>query len=206
MQINFLEIQNFRKLKSVRIDLAENTTVFVGANNSGKTSAMVALGHFLVDQNRFTTNDFTLSNWGAINKIGTRWENFANKPDLNEPNIREWTDVLPSIDIWLNVPPEKIHYVSHLIPTLQWEGGILGIRLRFEPKKIEPFFKEYIQTRTAAKQTVESAKKLKDEEYTLSLWPISMSEFLSRKLNTHFTVRAYTLDPTKLNKPKYGVA
>ena len=29
-----------------------NTTVFVGANNSGKTSAMVALRHFLVDRTR----------------------------------------------------------------------------------------------------------------------------------------------------------
>ena len=70
MQIQFIEIQNFRKLKSIRIDLDKKTTVFVGANNSGKTSAMVALGHFLIDNSRFTTNDFTLSNWKEINKIG----------------------------------------------------------------------------------------------------------------------------------------
>ncbi|MDB5038093.1 MAG: hypothetical protein JWQ35_1621 [Bacteriovoracaceae bacterium] len=52
MRINFIEIQNFRKLKSVHVELDDETTLFVGANNSGKTSAMLALGHFLVDQKR----------------------------------------------------------------------------------------------------------------------------------------------------------
>ena len=74
MQIHFVEIQNFRKLKSVHVDLAKKTTLFVGANNSGKTSTMIALSRFLVHQNRFTTNDFTLSNWTRINKIGIAWE------------------------------------------------------------------------------------------------------------------------------------
>ena len=59
MQIKFVEIQNFRKLKSVRIELAEETTLFVGANNSAKTSAMLALRYFLVDHNFFCINDFT---------------------------------------------------------------------------------------------------------------------------------------------------
>lgn len=36
MYIEHVEIGNFRKLQSVRVDFAEATTVFVGANNSGK--------------------------------------------------------------------------------------------------------------------------------------------------------------------------
>jgi len=44
MRIAFVEIANFRKLLSVRVDLHERQTLFVGANNSGKTSAMLALG------------------------------------------------------------------------------------------------------------------------------------------------------------------
>nr|WP_320110095.1 AAA family ATPase [Pseudomonas sp. B21-053] len=43
MQIQHLEIANFRKLLSVRIDLAAETTLLVVANNSGKSSAMLAL-------------------------------------------------------------------------------------------------------------------------------------------------------------------
>jgi predicted ATP-dependent endonuclease of OLD family len=52
MQIDFVEIQNFRKLKSIHVDLAKKTTLFVGANNSGKTSTMIALSRFLADQGR----------------------------------------------------------------------------------------------------------------------------------------------------------
>jgi predicted ATP-dependent endonuclease of OLD family len=46
MHIQHIEVGNFRKLKAVRIDFSETNTVFVGANNSGKTSAMVALRRF----------------------------------------------------------------------------------------------------------------------------------------------------------------
>ena len=72
MLISFVEIQNFRRLKSIRIDFSDAETLFVGANNSGKTSAMEALSHFLLDQ-RFSTKEFTLSNWQHINKIGAEW-------------------------------------------------------------------------------------------------------------------------------------
>ncbi|MBF0622567.1 MAG: AAA family ATPase, partial [Magnetococcales bacterium] len=61
MRISYVEIQNFRRLKSVRIDFSEETTIFVGANNSGKTTAMTAMRYFFADRNRFTVNEFTLS-------------------------------------------------------------------------------------------------------------------------------------------------
>ncbi len=42
MHIAFVEISNFRKLLAIRIDFNRETTLFVGANSSGKTSAMLA--------------------------------------------------------------------------------------------------------------------------------------------------------------------
>jgi predicted ATP-dependent endonuclease of OLD family len=63
MRIAFLDIQNFRKLKNTRIELSEQNTVFVGANNSGKTSAMDVLIKFLTNKPKsFSINDFTISN------------------------------------------------------------------------------------------------------------------------------------------------
>jgi len=70
MHIKFVEIQNFRKLKAILIEFAEKITLFVGAKNSGKTSAMEVLIRFLVNK-KFSTNDFTLSNWVQINRIGS---------------------------------------------------------------------------------------------------------------------------------------
>ena len=72
MKILTINIQNFRKLLQCRIDFSEKTTIFVGANNSGKTSAMDALGKFLSDR-KFTFNDITISKRIAINEIGDKW-------------------------------------------------------------------------------------------------------------------------------------
>ena len=89
MHIKFVEIQNFRKLKSIRIEFAEKTTLFVGANNSGKTSAMEILIRFLVNKN-FSTNDFTLSNWVQINEIGSDWEKQSTQPGSQMPALEKW--------------------------------------------------------------------------------------------------------------------
>lgn len=48
MKISFIGIQNFRKLKATHIGFHSGTTLLVGANNSGRTSAMVALRYFLL--------------------------------------------------------------------------------------------------------------------------------------------------------------
>ncbi|MCC3214814.1 AAA family ATPase [Chryseobacterium sp. X308] len=72
MKIKFVEIQNFRKLQSCKIDFSEKETIFVGANNSGKTTAMDALITFLKIKN-FKTQDFTLSNWKKLNDIAGIW-------------------------------------------------------------------------------------------------------------------------------------
>ncbi len=205
MHIAFVEVQNFRKLKSIRIDFSLETTVFVGSNNSGKTSAMVSLGHFLVDHNRFSTNDFTLSNWDIINTIGKVWEKLSDGDEI--PTIKDWVSVLPSIDIWLHVEVNEIQYVKNLIPFLDWQGGLLGVRLRFEPKKVEDLYIEYSKSRRSSIETVSAAKSKKaGAKYTLSLWPKNMSEFLAKKLKNQFIVRSYLLDPEKIANPKNGIA
>lgn len=94
MLIEFFELRNFRKLRSCRIDLAKDKTVFVGANNSGKTSAMDALILFLKERNKISMRDFTLSNWKKINAIGKVWAELdeGQIPDLS---ISQWGELLP---------------------------------------------------------------------------------------------------------------
>ena len=92
MKLSKIHIYNYRKLKNCVIEFDEKQTVFVGANNSGKTSAMQAIMTFLKDNNRFTANDFTLSNWVSLNEVAEKWidEAYVQKEDgLKVDNSRK---------------------------------------------------------------------------------------------------------------------
>lgn len=199
MKIEFVEIQNFRKLKSCRIDFSKKETVFVGANNSGKTSAMDALIAFLKKTRRkdLSTTDFTLSNWREINQIATDWIDNQSLENLNL-STDAWRPLVPSIDVWLKVEDNEVHYVSHIIPTLDWTGGLLGVRLVFEPKNVEELYKAYKSAFDAAQNINQSRKN----GNSLKLWPQMMRDFLDKELHKFFSVMAYILDPSKCNEEK----
>lgn len=197
MKIAHIDIQNFRKLKSCRIDLADESTIFVGANNSGKTSAMDALIIFLKKSKRkeISTTDVTLSNWVEINSLGNDW---ISTTESQAPNLSLdiWRSCLPSIDVWLDVNEAQIHYVSHLLPKLDWDGGLLGVRLILEPINTEKLYKSYTKAYAAAKDVLDArSSSLKQTASTLTLWPRSLRDFLDRELHKYFSITAYVLDP-----------
>ena len=66
MKIESVQIRNFRKLKDCDIDVGNKETVFVGANNRGKTSAISAIVWFLKNTEKFTLKKFTVTNWSLI--------------------------------------------------------------------------------------------------------------------------------------------
>ncbi len=210
MHIRHVEVGNFRKLKAVRIDFSEETTIFVGANNSGKTSAMVALRRFLFDRSDFSVNDFTLPHWRKLDTVANAWE---AQPLGEEPKPVDWGEVLPFVDVWLNVPTDELHYVQKLLPTLDWDGASIGVRLRYEPKDAQSLRQDYLAAKRAAAMVMApaGAGKLDDAESAtasdaFALWPRSMMDFLSRRLRATFEVKAYLLDPAKLVPSKDGVA
>ena len=41
---------------------------------------------------------------------------------------------MPFLDVWLSVADNELHHVAHLIPSLDWASGSLGVRIRLEPK------------------------------------------------------------------------
>lgn len=189
MNISSICIRNFRKLQQCRIDFSRNTTLFVGANNSGKTSAMDALGKFLAGRG-FVFNDFTISNRTAINVNGKEW---TDKECKMPEDLVKWDSIVPVMDVWLEVEHGEIHYVASIIPTLKWRGGKLGVRLAFHPKDISKLFTEYREAYFAAR-TTEAAREGKDASH-ISLYPKDLCDFLDRKLTTYFSIKSYVLDP-----------
>jgi predicted ATP-dependent endonuclease of OLD family len=193
MEIKFVDISNFRKLKHCRVEFSSKETLFVGANNSGKTSAMDALILFLKAKNKFSTRDFTLSNWKNLNSIGNTWVKVKKKEDA-DLSIKPWEDYIPFIDVWLDVRPDEIHYIHHLIPTLDWKGGALGVRLQYEPKNIENLYVDFLD-KFKKSQTIVQSRKSQNGEF--KMWPKDMWDFLDKNINTYFSVNAYLLNPEK---------
>lgn len=187
MNIAFVEIKNFRKLKSCRIDLNPKSTIFVGANNSGKTSAMFALVKFLKNR-QLVLEDFTLSNLVAICHLGIR---YADPTNPTTPLIDDWRGICPFIDVWLDVREDELRYVADIIPTLSWRSGLIGIRLIYEPKDPEKLFQDYVETYKIACSRSEKAK----------LWPLDLADFLNQKIKNYFEMNAYILDPSKIVPP-----
>ena len=205
MYIAFVEIQNFRKLKACRVEIAQQETIFVGANNSGKTSAMDALVLFLKKSRRgdIATTDFTLSNWSSLDQLGTQWVVAAAD---EEPVIAvdNWLPLLPSIDVWLRADERDLHRVVHLLPTLDWTPEeLLGVRLVLTPKNMEQLYKDFQSAYKSARDAESASSKA---ESPPSLWPKSMRDFLDKRLHRQFEVKSYILDPAQLRNPARGVA
>ncbi|MEW4402079.1 AAA family ATPase [Agrobacterium tumefaciens] len=197
MRIKFVEVSNFRKLKSTHIDFDKKTTIFVGANNSGKTSAMVALRYFLLSPNRLALRDITIANWTKIDALGEAWETEA-ETDIN------LDDLLPALDVWLDVHLSEIQHVVHILPTLDWSGGLLGVRLKYHIQDIGSLKAEYLLQRNAAQAAV--TKGLSGEVVKIDIWPKSLTDFLERRLRAHVGIEAFALDPSAVVAPAKGLA
>lgn len=213
MHIEFVEIANFRKLLSTRVDLSTTTTLFVGANNSGKTSAMLSMRRFLSPRRcPFEMYDFTLCHWTTIIALGESWIAANAAGDVADLVVAPWVGVLPTLDLWLHVETGEMHHVRDLIPTLDWEGGRLGVRLRYEPKDLDLLYKDFVGAMSDAEAMKEAAIAAAASEHPdanpppdppkLTIWPGNLVDFLSKRLSTHFTIRAYSLDPANLAAPE----
>lgn len=206
MLIEFVEIANFRKLLSARVDLAPRTTLFVGANNSGKTSAMLALRRFLTPRRcQFDIHDFTLCHLKVLNDIGDTWVQAHQAGVMADLSVDAWVPALPNLDLWLQVNEDEIHRVRDLVPLMEWTGGRLGVRLRYEPKDLNELFKGFITAVTQADAMRNAAAEAAAEKGAgakLTVWPETLVDFLTKRLSSMFTIRVYPLDPEKLASPE----
>ncbi|MGQ8819912.1 AAA family ATPase [Bibersteinia trehalosi] len=187
MIISNIEIQNFRKLKKCSINLSHKETLFVGANNSGKTSAMNALMFFLGNESRkFKITDFPMEYWENINQIGESWldDDISNHI---ENVLSEWQKYCPRLYITIsNISNLDLPKIKHLIPNLSWDiTSGLHTCLIYEPKNLEKLKADFIKNITQLRTL--------NIETNLSL-PNTMKDFLEKNINTYFSIVPYLVD------------
>lgn len=205
MIIDHIHIRNFRKLRNCRIDFNKDQTIFVGANNSGKTSAMSAIIWFLKDQNRFTTREFTLTNWRDINKLANSWVTVDDETENRDALLasllspEQWDNLVPSLDLWIDVDEKEAYMVYKLIPSLEWKKDLVGVRLRFEPKDIKSLYADF-RTASLKVKEIKESPQYKDAN-NVDLFPQNMWDFLNRRgnLNKYFEIKYYVLDSQNID-------
>ena len=196
MKIQSVHIRNYRKLKNCHIDFDEKKTVLVGANNSGKTSAISAIVWFLKNTDRFTLKEFTATNWAAINEIGEKW---LKHDSVDEALLdsHQWDNIVPSMDVWINVEDGEQYRVNHLIPSLSsWDGKKVGVRGQYEPKDVKKLYTVYKDAKIKAK-TLEGTEEW-EKAGSPDLYPKNLCDFLGKGLNLreYFDVKYYIIDPS----------
>lgn len=205
MHISKVHIQNYRRLKSTSIDIEKERTMFVGANNSGKTSAMQALISFLSPTQRggtkFNIEDITMSNWAELNLLGEKWLD-----ETVNPVLEDFTKLLPTLDVWFDIDEEHLYSVVNMIPTLSWKGGGLGVRIVLQPEinesnPLKDQFKLLVSDfKDAYKKARKAETDYKKDNGTLS--PANLEGFLRAKglVSKYFKLVYYILDSEKYNE------
>jgi predicted ATP-dependent endonuclease of OLD family len=192
MHLSAVRINNFRRLKNVLLDLAQDISILVGANNSGKTSAAHALQLFVnPSSERFSIHDFNSKCWTAIDGFGDRVEGV----------------ILPkiTIDLWFHVEAADLHRVIDLLPNLAWQGSEVGLRIEFAATDETGLLARFEEARTKAQANVRPATA---GALGYQPPPRTMKEYLTEFLNDEFGFRYYVLDrarfgATFLESPGY---
>ena len=195
MKIQSIHIRNFRKLKNCHIDFGEKETVFVGANNSGKTSAISAIVWFLKNNEKFTLKEFTATNWALIDDLGDKW--LAKDPvDEALLNPHNWDDIVPSMDIWISIADGEQYRVNHLIPSLStWDGKKVGVRGQYVPKDVTALYSAYKDAKGKA-LSLQATEEWEKASFP-DLFPKNLCDFLGKgsNLRDYFDVKYYIIDP-----------
>ncbi|HIF5673738.1 TPA: AAA family ATPase [Vibrio parahaemolyticus] len=199
IKLKFVELSNFRRLGKVQLDIDPKNTILVGANNSGKTSILAALRHFLVDGSPFSAFDISIAQWSKLRTLGKIWEELTEDPLTVSETDEKWNeqfstllDAMPRLDLWFDADVGMYHYVAPFLSQLSWKGGAVGVRLRLEPASNIEELKRLAWTYSTARSPI---KDMGDDSLA---WPMDLLDFWQREPLKLGQTRAYKLD-TKNN-------
>lgn len=184
MHIKTLRIRNFRRLKDVRIDLDTDLSIFVGANNSGKTSASQALQLFMgASRKRFSIYDFNAESWALMNAFGD--------------GVDDATPPVISLDIWFHVDAQDLHRVIDLLPSLAWEGNLVGLRIEFAPIDAATLLSNFNEARERARANIPERANGENDYHPE---PRTLHDYLTKNLQREYEFRYHVLDYTQFDQ------
>lgn len=189
MKLKCIRVRNFRRLRDALIDLDSEISIFVGANNSGKTAATQAVQLFIAgNRSKMAMHDFSVACWPEFDTFGESEEGDAEVGASGCPSI--------SIDFWFDVESADLHRVIGLLPSLDWEGTQVGIRVEFAAADPAATRARYREEREKARGAAGAAGQGGEES---PVWPRTLRDYLDERLSKEFEFRYFVLDRAKFD-------
>ena len=184
MHLSKIRIINFRRLADAIIDLDRDISIFVGANNSGKTSVAHALQFFVKGTpDHASFYDISACRWDDINAF-------------EEGNDGASLPVLLA-DLWFDIEQADLHRVIDLLPRLEWDGSKVGVRIAFVPRNEVETLTRFEDRRTQAQEAVDRDALEGADPYVVS--PKSLREFLEKEFRKEYEFKYFVLDEAQFN-------
>ncbi len=196
MHLHSYRIKNYRRLRDVHIELVQDISIFVGANNSGKTSATQAL-YALISSSKDRSSLYVFSSacWKDFDTLGNLPDGCVEQPEL--PSI--------CLDLWFEVAADDLYLVLPLLPSTKWHGTQVGIRIEFAARNTVELLAKFHTTRQEAQNKAAALEKRENDKYVP--WPKSLTDYLKLELLNEFEFKYFVLDQAQFDdnlKPQEG--
>lgn len=193
-----VEVCNFRRLAKTRFFVDEETTILVGANNSGKTSLLTVLRNFLSESPGFRAFDISLSQWAKLRELSQIWEALDEDPTTDSQDQERWEEqyqqllaCMPFIDLWFDAQEGAYNHIAPFITSLKWSGGAVGVRVRLEPVADANELRKLAWRYREARFPVRTLPKKGHA------WPMDLLDYWLRHSADLRRIAAYRLDPAQ---------
>jgi len=142
----------------------------------------------LKEKEQIQSFDFSAPLWKTFDEIG--------EAPLGGGDIPV---VLPSIslDLWFTVGEQDLVSAMPLLPSTQWQGRFVGIRVSFEPGAPYEVVRRFKEKRQAV-NTAAEASNVAGVDY--QPWPQSLTKYLADELANEYEVRYYVLDESQFEE------
>lgn len=168
MKIESAQIRNFRLLKELDIDFEEILSLVIGKNNSGKTSFLSILQHFLSDNNpEFAFEDFNIDTQQAILEL----EDSSKAP-------AEYCEITLSLKL----------YIAYEVTDNLGEAHALLLDLDCNKQHLVVLFEYYLPYEKYQKLVFDFSK------YKEKGINRDFSYYVSNNINRYFSVRIKALE------------
>jgi predicted ATP-dependent endonuclease of OLD family len=187
MYLHSYRLKNYRRLRDVYVELASDISIFVGANNSGKTSATQAVQMFLSGSREcFSLHDFSSHTWKALNTLGEA--DPVGDGDVAMPSM--------SLDLWFEVNASDLYLVIPILPSSDWAGTQVGMRIEFAATDASALLQRFREKR---QEGLGQVAKLPGGAGKYVPWPKRLTDYLEKELHREFEFRYFVLDRAQFN-------